>query len=171
MLVINANQEQKQVFNSLIEEMDAQVVWKGRFVIMGDRLVLEGVVRSLFFHFDIQKTEVQLIDLSADEEEEVEMTEHPELEELIAIAVYAFEKWGALKGVHVEQDVEQLDHIFAEILGAYEMEAFFSEEKLEFYQSGIRITYEDVIEAVLSFTGVKMLTPRLQLPVAGRQNT
>lgn len=171
MLVINANQEQKQVFNSLIEEMDAQVVWNGRFVIMGDRLVLEGVVRSLFFHFDIQKTEVQLIDLSADEEEEVEMTEHPELEELIAIAVYAFEKWGALKGVHVEQDVEQLDHIFAEILGAYEMEAFFSEEKLEFYQSGIRITYEDVIEAVLSFTGVKMLTPRLQLPVAGRQNT
>ena len=171
MLVINANQEQKQVFNSLIEEMDAQVVWNGRFVIMGDRLVLEGVVRSLFFHFDIQKTEVQLIDLSADEEEEVEMTEHPELEELIAIAVYAFEKWGALKGDHVEQDVEQLDHIFAEILGAYEMEAFFSEEKLEFYQSGIRITYEDVIEAVLSFTGVKMLTPRLQLPVAGRQNT
>ncbi len=171
MLVINANQEQKQVFNSLIEEMDAQVVWNGRFVIMGDRLVLEGVVRSLFFHFDIQKTEVQLIDLSADEEEEVEMTEHPELEELITIAVYAFEKWGALKGVHVEQDVEQLDHIFAEILGAYDMEVFFSEEKLEFYQSGIRITYEDVIEAVLSFTGVKMLTPRLQLPVAGRQNT
>ena len=91
MLVINANQEQKQVFNSLIEEMDAQVVWNGRFVIMGDRLILEGVVRSLFFHFDIQKTEVQLVDLSSDEEEEIEMSEHPELEELIAIAVYAFE--------------------------------------------------------------------------------
>ncbi len=170
MLVINANQEQKQVFNSLIEEMDAQVVWNGRFVIMGDRLILEGVVRSLFFHFDIQKTEVQLVDLSSDEEEEIEMSEHPELEELIAIAVYAFEKWGALKGVSVEQDVEQLDHIFTEILGAYDMEAFFSEEKLEFYQSGIRITYEDVVEAVLSFTGVKMLNPRLKLPVAGRQN-
>lgn len=170
MLVINANQEQKQVFNSLIEEMDAQVVWNGRFVIMGDRLILEGVVRSLFFHFDIQKTEVQLVDLSSDEEEEIEMSEHPELEELIAIAVYAFEKWGALKGVSVEQDVEQLDHIFTEILGAYDMEAFFSEEKLEFYQSGIRITYEDVVEAVLSFTGVKMLNPRLKLPVVGRQN-
>lgn len=171
MLVINANQEQKQVFNSLIEEMDAQVVWNGRFVIMGDRLVLEGVVRSLFFHFDIQKAEVQLIDLPTEEEEELEMTEHPELEELIAIAVYAFEKWGVCKGVHVEQDVEQLDHIFAEILGAYDMEAYFSEEKLEFYQSGIRITYEDVIEAVLSFTGVKMLSPRLKLPVIGRQHT
>lgn len=170
MLVINANQEQKQVFNSLIEEMNAQVVWNGRFIIMGDRLVLEGIVRSLFFHFDIQKTEVQLIDLPTEDEEELEITEHPELEELITMAIYAFEKWGALKGVQIEQDVVQLDHIFAEILGAYEMEAFFSEEKLEFYQSGIRITYEDVVEAVLSFTGVKMLTSRLKLPVIGRQN-
>ena len=40
MLVLNANQEQIKVFNRLIQEMDVQVVWKGQFVIMGDRLIL-----------------------------------------------------------------------------------------------------------------------------------
>ena len=53
MLVINATKEQKQVFNKLIEDMQARVVWNGRFIIMGDRLILEGLVQSLFFHLDI----------------------------------------------------------------------------------------------------------------------
>ena len=68
MLVLNANQEQKQMFYDLIQEIDAQVVWNGRFILMGDRLILEGVVRSLFFHFDIQQAEVKWMDLSFEDE-------------------------------------------------------------------------------------------------------
>ena len=91
MLVIHANQKQEEVFNKLIQEIDAQIVWNGRFVIMGDRLVLEGFVRSLFFHFDIQKAEVRFVELPTDDEKELEISAHPELEDLITMAVYAFE--------------------------------------------------------------------------------
>ena len=170
MLIINANQEQKRVFNKLIQEMNAQVVWNGRFIIMGDRLVLEGFVRSLFLHFDIQKAEVQFMDLPTDDEEEIDLTDYPELEDLITMAVYAFDKWGVLKGVHAGQDVAQLDQMFGLILGAYDLESVFSEDKLEFYQSGMLITYEDVIETVLNFTGVKIKTQSLKMPDVGSQN-
>lgn len=170
MLIINANQEQKRVFNKLIQEMNAQVVWNGRFIIMGDRLVLEGFVRSLFLHFDIQKAEVQFMDLPTDDEEEIDLTDYPELEDLITMAVYAFDKWGVLKGVHAGQDVAQLDQMFGLILGAYDLESAFSEDKLEFYQSGMLITYEDVIETVLKFPGVKIKTQSLKMPDVGSQS-
>lgn len=170
MLVIHANQKQEEVFNKLIQEIDAQVVWNGRFVIMGDRLILEGFVRSLFFHFDIQKTEVQFIDQPTDEEEELEISEHPELEDLITMAVYAFGKWGAIKGVQAEQDISQLNQLFAEILGAYDLEIAFSEDKIEFYRLGMCITYEDVVETVLKFDGVKVVGQRLKLPVISGQD-
>ena len=90
MLVINANQEQMQVFGRLIEEMGAQVVWNGRFVIMGDRLILEGLVRSLFFHFDIQKVSVELAELPDDDGEELEIQEYPGLADLMFLKFGVF---------------------------------------------------------------------------------
>lgn len=169
MLVLNANQEQKQFFNKLIQELGAQVVWNGRFVVMGDRLVLEGFVQSLYFHLDIQKMEVQFVDLETDDERVTAIDEHPELEELLAMTVYAFAKWGELKAVQVEQDLAQLDRIFGEIMGTYGLEIVFSEEKLEFYQAGMRITFEDVIEKALYFEGVKIADKKLPLPVIRTQ--
>ena len=74
MLVLNANQEQIKVFNRLIQEMDVQVVWKGQFVIMGDRLILEGFIRSLIFHFDIQQTEVRLTEMLGDEGDDIDIS-------------------------------------------------------------------------------------------------
>lgn len=163
MLVLNASQEQKQVFNDLIQQIDAQVVWNGRFVIMGDRLILEGFVRSLFFHLDIHQTEVRLTDLPVEDEEELEVSDHPGLEDLITMVVYVFEKWGSLKGIHVEQDAEQLEQQFGKIFGIYQLDTVFTSEVLEFYRSGVRITYEDAAEAVLAYEKTSKEDPQVQM--------
>lgn len=164
MLVINAPKEQRQVFNSLIQEMDIQVVWSGRFVIMGDRLILEGMIRSLFFHLDIQKTGIDFIELPTENEEELELSDYPGISDLITMIIYAFEKFGILNCVVVNQDIGQLEQLFQDILSDFQLEVAFSEEKIEFYQSGMRITYEDVIEQALAFPEASRRIPRLELP-------
>ncbi|MDE7312593.1 MAG: hypothetical protein K2N87_13385, partial [Eubacterium sp.] len=151
MLVLNANQEQVNAFNRLIQEMNAQVVWKGQFVIMGDRLILEGFIRSLIFHFDIQKTEVKLTELLDDEGEELEISDYRGMEDLITMAVCAFEKWGALKGVRLEQDIDSLQQAFADILRIYQIEVEFTEGHMQFLKSGLPVTYEDVAETILAY--------------------
>ncbi len=165
MLVINATKEQKQVFNKLIEDMQARVVWNGRFIIMGDRLILEGLVQSLFFHLDIQKAEAELADLPEDGEE-LEMADYPGLEDLITMAVYAFHAFGVIRGIHAEWDIAQLEEKFREILRAYQLDCAFSEEKMEFYRQGMRITYEDVLEAALALPQTQIQVPVLKLPSA-----
>lgn len=167
MLVLNANQEQKQVFHSLVQEIDAQVVWNGRFIIMGDRLILEGLVRSLILHFDIGQAEVKLMELLSEDEEELEFSNSLALEEMISMAVYTFGKWGILKGVQVEQDTTQLEEMFAEILGKYDLDVTFSDESIAFYRAGMRITYEDAAEAVLAAPEVS--EPVLKLPPVSQQ--
>lgn len=151
MLVLNANQEQIKVFNRLIQEMDVQVVWKGQFVIMGDRLILEGFIRSLIFHFDIQQTEVRLTEMLGDEGEELEISDYRGIEDLITMAVYAFEKWGTLKGVRVEQKIESLHQIFGDILRIYQIEVEFTKDRMQFLKAGMPVTYEDVVETVLAY--------------------
>ncbi len=165
MLVINATKEQKQVFNKLIEDMQARVVWNGRFIIMGDRLILEGLVQSLFFHLDIQKAEAELADLP-ENGEELEMADYPGLEDLITMAVYAFHAFGVIRGIHAEWDIAQLEEKFREILRAYQLDCAFSEEKMEFYRQGMRITYEDVLEAALALPQTQIQVPVLKLPSA-----
>ncbi len=165
MLVINATKEQKQVFNKLIEDMQARVVWNGRFIIMGDRLILEGLVQSLFFHLDIQKAEAELADLPEDGEE-LEMADYPGLEDLITMAVYAFHAFGVIRGIHAEWDIAQLEEKFRKILRAYQLDCAFSEEKMEFYRQGMRITYEDVLEAALALPQTQIQVPVLKLPSA-----
>lgn len=151
MLILNANQEQKQVFHDLIQEIDAQVVWNGRFILMGDRLILEGVVRSLFLHFDIQQAVVKWMDLAVEDEEKLQIEDYPGLEDLITMAVFVFQKWGVLTGITVEQNVPRLEQLFGEILAPYQLDTVFTDENIEFYQSGMRITYEDVAEAVIAY--------------------
>ena len=150
MLVLNANREQEIFFNELLKITESQVVWDGNFVIMGDRLILEGYVRSLIFHFDIQKAEVDLIDLPDDEDNELEMDAYPGVPDLIALAVYAFESWGLLNGLDIKEDVSELNKRFNNILSAYHFTVTFDKDSIQFYKDGIPVTYEDVIEAAVT---------------------
>lgn len=174
MLVLKANQEQEDTFNKIIQAMGAQVVWNGRFFVMGDRLILEGVVRSLIFHYDIQKMEVELIDLP-EEETEWNIADIPQLQDLVTMTIYVFEKWGILKWIEIGLEMEQLHSIFGEILCRYGLEADFSTDQIQFLKAGMRITYEDVIETALRFESAadKPLHTqwkglRLQMPVIGQ---
>lgn len=170
MLVLSANQEQKRVFHDLIQQIDTQVVWNGRFILMGDRLILEGIVRSLVLHLDIQQAEVRLADLPTDEDKELEISGYPGLQDLITIAVYAFERWGIFDGFQVRQDVEQLEQLFAEISDRYQLDIVFTDENMEFYRLGVRVTYEDAAEAMLAKGQEATLKPTLPLPVIGKSD-
>ena len=52
MIILKANAELQLVFKRLIQTMKAPVEWNGYFVVVGDYLILNGRVRSLFFNFD-----------------------------------------------------------------------------------------------------------------------
>lgn len=156
MLILNADQEQKQLFQDLIGDIDAQVVWNGRFIFMKDRLVFEGVVRSVVFHFDRQKAEVAMIDLLTDDDKELNVADYPGMKDFIAMAVYVFEKRGYITQIDVQQNVAELEQIFGEILAVYDLNVIFTDDRIEFYQSGRRITYEDAAKAVIAYeTSIK----------------
>lgn len=163
MLVLHANQEQEKVFRDLIQEIDGQVVWDGRFVFMGDRLILEGLVRSLVFHFDIQKAEVSLEELPSGHTMELETGQYPGLEDLIAMAVWMIRQWEMPSEIPSERLGEiiirktdsgqevTLRQVAEQILGRYQLEAVFTDEAVAFSQSGMRITYEDAVWTVISY--------------------
>ena len=151
MLVLQANEEQEATFQRLIRTMGEQIVWDGRFLIKDDELILEGTVRSLIFQFDTRKVVTNLIDLPVKEDEVVDVSRHPTLKDLVNMVLYAFGKWGTLRGLRVEQDYPQLNQLFSKILGMYYIEPSFRKENFRFYKVGVRITYEEVLQTVLEY--------------------
>lgn len=149
MLVLHANRELEMTFNKLIETMGAKIAWNGRFVAIDNQLILEGTVRSLFFQFDTKKVSTNLIELPDEEDKVIEVSKHSRLQDLLNMILYAFGKWGTLKGLHVEQDYAQLNQLFAKILRAYYIEPAFQRDNFRFYKEGMRITYEEVLEIAL----------------------
>lgn len=149
MLVLQANSELEQTFQKLIQTMGAKIAWNGRFVIMDNQMILEGKVRSLFFQFDTRQVKTDLIELTIAQEQIVEISRHPGLQDLVNIILYAFGKWGTLKGLRVEHDYARLNQLFQKILHMYEIEPAFQKDNFRFYRKGMRITYEDVMETVL----------------------
>ena len=151
MLVLQANQEQEATFNRLIQTMGEQVVWNGRFIVVDNELVLEGTVRSLVFQFDTRKVLTNLVDLPVKEDQILDISRHPTLKDLVNMVLYAFGKWGTLRGIKVEQDYPQLNQLFSKILGMYYIEPSFRKENFRFYKVGVRITYEEVLHTVLEY--------------------
>ncbi len=151
MLVLQANQEQEATFNRLIQTMGEQVVWNGRFIVVDNELVLEGTVRSLVFQFDTRKVLTNLVDLPVKEDQILDISRHPTLKDLVNMVLYAFGKWGTLRGLKVEQDYPQLNQLFSKILGMYYIEPSFRKENFRFYKVGVRITYEEVLHTVLEY--------------------
>lgn len=151
MLVLQASEEQEQVFQKLIQTMGEQVVWNGRFLIKDDELILEGTVRSLIFQFETKKVTTNLVDLAYKEEAVLDISRHPTLKDLINMVLYAFGKWGTLRGLNVQQDYPQLNQLFAKILNTFYIEPSFRKENFRFYKVGVRVTYEEVLQTVLEY--------------------
>ena len=69
MIVLRANTELKSTFEKLIKTMEVNVSWNGLFVVIDNCLILQGAVRSLFFHFDSRKVAENIVDLPIKEDE------------------------------------------------------------------------------------------------------
>lgn len=151
MLVLQASQEQEQTFQKLIQTMGEQIAWEGRFIIIDNELILEGAVRSLFFRFETKEVLTNLIDIPIQDNQVLEVIRHPKLQDLVNMVLYAFGKWGALKGLRVEQDYPQLNQLFSKILSMYYIEPSLRKENFRFYKVGVRITYEEVLQTVIEF--------------------
>ena len=60
MIILKTNLELKATFERLIRTMKEPVEWNGNFVVVGDYLILQGRVRSLFFNFETRKSKDSL---------------------------------------------------------------------------------------------------------------
>lgn len=151
MIVLNATPELKLTFDKLIQTMEVQVSWNGLFVVIDNTLILQGDVRSLFFHFDSRKVVTNLIDLDIPVQKITPIENNTYVKNVINMLLYAFGKWGNIKGLTVEKDYEQLSKLFANILGEMDIEPEYNKEHFWFYQKGVRILYEDVVECAISY--------------------
>lgn len=149
MIVLRANQELKMTFERLIQTMGANVQWNGLFVVMNNFIILQGEVRSLFFHFDSRKAAENIIDVNVKEEDIKDTAGELQVQDVVNMILYAFGKWGSIKGLRVEKNYEQLGSLFGAILRGISVEPEYTPEYFRFYKNGIRITYEEVVEAAL----------------------
>ena len=150
MIILRTNSELKATFERLIRTMKEPVDWNGNFVVVGDYLILQGRVRSLFFNFETRKVLTNLIDIPVKEEEVVEIGSQTKIQNALNMVLYAFGKWGMIRGVKVEQDYAQLNRIFVGVLQEISIEPGYSRECFRFYKEGIRLNYEDVIQAAIN---------------------
>lgn len=148
MIVLRADSELKMTFERLIQTMHANVNWTGLFVAIDNYLILQGEVRSLFFHFDSRKVAENIVDLPI-KEDEIKDTDEAAVRDVINMILYAFGKWGTIQGLRVEKNTEQLNALFGQVLAGIYIEPEYTTQYFRFYHAGKRITYEDVIQAAL----------------------
>lgn len=149
MIILRANSELKNTFEKLIKTMGANVTWNGLFVVIDNCLILQGAVHSLFFHFDSRKVLENIIDLPIREDDIRDTDGEAKVQDAVNMILYSFGKWGTIKGLRVEKNFEQLNRLFTGVLAEIGIEPEYTREHFQFYQSGIRVTYEDVIQAAL----------------------
>lgn len=149
MIVLNATPELKLTFEKLIKTMEANVKWNGLFVVIDNTLILQGDVRSLFFHFDSKKVVTNIIDLDIPVQKITPVENNMYVKNVINMLLYAFGKWGNIKGLTVEKDYKQLSVLFGNILGELEIQPEYTKEHFHFYQNGVRIVYEEVVQCAI----------------------
>ena len=149
MIVLRANPEMEATFQRLIQTTGERVKWNGNFVVIGNYLILHGENRSLFFNFDNRKVVSNFIELSINEDDVIDIKEYPKIQNIINMLLYAFGKWGTVKGLKVEKSESELNLLFVTILKEIGVEPDYSWLKFRFLKDGILITYEDVIQLAI----------------------
>lgn len=152
MIFLKANEELKKVFLALIKTVKMNVTWNHIFVITNNTLILPGEVRSLFFDYDTKKIYTNLIELTIQESQVTEIINDKMLVNILNMTLYAFGKWGVIKGLKVEEDYARLNRLFQNILKDIEIEPSFRDDNFRFYKKKILVSYEDVIQEVLNLS-------------------
>lgn len=152
MILLRADRQLTDTFEKLIETMKIPVKWNGIFAVLDNYMILQGEVRSLFFHFDTRKVATNIIEIPVEDENVTQIEQNVRLQNAINMILYAFGKWGTIKGLKVDKSYEQLSQLFSGIMKEYSVEPEYTKEHLRFYRGGIRITYEDVIQMALEYS-------------------
>ncbi len=150
MIVLQASDALKAVFEKTIQVMGQNVAWDKTFGFNNNTLILPGSLKSLLFSFDNRK----VIGTVLEEGLNAEVKPMPEgrlLENAVNMVLYAFGKWGQIKGLTVEKNYSQLNALMNGILREVDVEAQIGQENCRFYKEGVRITYEEVIELILEY--------------------
>lgn len=151
MILLRANQQIKDTFEKLIATMKIPVTWNGIFVVIDNYIILQGEVRSLFFNFDTKKVATNIIDVSIPEDEVTDIAGNIRVQNAINMVLYAFGKWGTIKGIRVDKSQEQLNQLFTGIMREYGAKPEYTTEYMRFYRGGIRIAYEDLIQMAVEY--------------------
>ena len=122
MIILKTNSEMKVTFERLIKTMKEPVEWSGQFVVVGDYLILHGRVRSLFFNFESRKVLTNIIDIPVNEEDVVIIQDHVKVQNVLNLVLYAFGKWGLIRGIKVDQDYAELNTLFESVLRELDIE-------------------------------------------------
>lgn len=146
MIILKTNSEMKVTFERLIKTMKEPVEWSGQFVVVGDYLILHGRVRSLFFNFESRKVLTNIIDIPINEEDVVNIRDHTKVQNVLNLVLYAFGKWGLIRGVKVDQDYAELNTLFNSVLRELSIEPGYTRENFRFFSNGVRMSYEDVVQ-------------------------
>lgn len=149
MILLKANEELKSVFGRMIKTMGVNVAWNGKFVVLNNFLILSGSVRSLVFNFDNRKVNTNIIELPEGDEGTEQVENNEILINVLNMALYAFGKWGTIKGLKVDQDYNQLNNLFQAILKDIRVKPGFRDDYFRFYKDEIQMTYEEVVEAAV----------------------
>ena len=149
MIVLKSTAELHIVFNKLIKTLSVPVEWNGNFVISGNFLILPGKERSVIFNYDTRRVTTNLSDDKLSRKVPEPIKEGSGLINIFNLVLYAFGKWGALKGITVEKDYKKINTLFGAVFGAYGVSADYTEQHCFWYKDGTRITYEDVIQLAI----------------------
>lgn len=149
MILLKANEELKSVFGRMIKTMGVNVAWNGKFVVLNNFLILSGSIRSLVFNFDNRKVNTNIIELPEGDEGTEPVENNEILINVLNMALYAFGKWGTIKGLKVDQDYNQLNNLFQAILKDIRVKPGFRDDYFRFYKNEIQMTYEEVVEAAV----------------------
>lgn len=149
MIVLKSTAELHLVFNKLIKTLSVPVEWNGNFVISGNFLILPGKERSVIFNYDTRRVTTNLSDDRLSRKVPEPIREGSGLINIFNLVLYAFGKWGALKGITVEKDYKKINTLVGAVFGAYGVSADYTEQHCFWYKDGTRITYEDVIQLAI----------------------
>ena len=149
MIVLKSTEELKKVFGRLIGTLSVPVEWDGSFVVMDNFLVLSGKERSVIFNYDTRRVSTNIIDLKLDRVKPQAIAPDSQLINIFNLVLYAFGKWGALKGITVEKDEGQINTLFGAVFGQIGVKAEYTSQHCFLYKGDMRITYEDAIQLAI----------------------
>lgn len=152
MILLRANSEIRAVFLKMIKTMGEDIAWTEIFMITNNDIILVGKEKSLFFNFDNKSNYSNHIDISIEASKVEQIIKGTLLENTLNMLLYAFGKWGGIKGLTVEMDYEQLNKLLNKVLSEVDIKISLTQEYFRFYKEGLTFTYEDVIQAILDQT-------------------